>query len=657
MKKKSFLKYCFVFLLIASGITFSYAKTVAGPPYFACFTVNVNRGCVPLTVTVLTDCHGPTVAAYNFDSLNFPTQYVGGLTPPFSHTYTVPGTYILSQEVNNGSGTGNNFGSITITVLPVPLPTFSVDICQGKTVHVKVLDNNYNTYKLDYGDGTPVSPQNSGDYTTHTYVPLGSETIKLTGLYTGTGACTGATSSQLINVIGPLPLTPTPDMIDLTVLAQDPVSGAINFRFYAPFSRYKYSIEQKTGAGVFSQIGIVQPAAVGIISYPINNLNTLANNYFYRVRIVDDCGNAAPYSDTLGSIIVNALAQNSQNQISWITSGFNTFDLNSDKGLNLTAVNSPTIDSPVKCGDTYCYTVTGNYLHTSTYTSVARKSYSAAVCTTAFSLNSPPLLTSVNCTVENSEIRVAWNLPASSAVSSYKIERSENGAGLGDYSTTNGTANSFVDATSNTAQSNYCYEVSYTDLCGNSSALSATTCQVLLKAVKNDDVNNVSWTAYTGYASSGIKEYILELLDESGSVVSSKSAGSSLNYSDPIDPSTTVIIYRIKVVPVGTESLISYSNIFRIDLSPQIFVPNTFSPNGDGTNDDLSIKGKYFKDFRMTILNRWGEVVYYTEDVSKSWDGKYKGTQADADSYAYAIEAKDNSGKEISKKGIVTIVR
>jgi gliding motility-associated-like protein len=68
------------------------------------------------------------------------------------------------------------------------------------------------------------------------------------------------------------------------------------------------------------------------------------------------------------------------------------------------------------------------------------------------------------------------------------------------------------------------------------------------------------------------------------------------------------------------------------------YVPNAFSPNGDGVNDCFGVHywGPADK-FEMFIYNRWGQLIYHSTDVSGCWDGTIKGTKQSAGTYVYLI--------------------
>jgi gliding motility-associated-like protein len=90
---------------------------------------------------------------------------------------------------------------------------------------------------------------------------------------------------------------------------------------------------------------------------------------------------------------------------------------------------------------------------------------------------------------------------------------------------------------------------------------------------------------------------------------------------------------------------------------PYIFVPTGFSPNGDGSNDVLYVRGNFIEVLYFTIYNRWGEEVFSTTDQTKGWDGEYKGMLADPSVFVFYLEAKCADGQEYFKKGNITLMR
>ncbi|MCB0501625.1 MAG: gliding motility-associated C-terminal domain-containing protein [Bacteroidetes bacterium] len=88
-----------------------------------------------------------------------------------------------------------------------------------------------------------------------------------------------------------------------------------------------------------------------------------------------------------------------------------------------------------------------------------------------------------------------------------------------------------------------------------------------------------------------------------------------------------------------------------------LYVPNAFSPNGDGQNDKLFVRlmDNYDRlDFR--IHNRWGELVFETNDINIGWDGVFKGKLQSTDVFGYFLEIECN-GEIVQQQGNITLVR
>jgi gliding motility-associated-like protein len=88
------------------------------------------------------------------------------------------------------------------------------------------------------------------------------------------------------------------------------------------------------------------------------------------------------------------------------------------------------------------------------------------------------------------------------------------------------------------------------------------------------------------------------------------------------------------------------------------FMPNAFTPNGDGLNDVFRIPaGNQNKLIRFLIYNRWGKAIFQTTDKAKGWDGAYYGIKQPMGVYIYMIEMETANGKTVRSKGTVTLVR
>ncbi len=95
----------------------------------------------------------------------------------------------------------------------------------------------------------------------------------------------------------------------------------------------------------------------------------------------------------------------------------------------------------------------------------------------------------------------------------------------------------------------------------------------------------------------------------------------------------------------------------------QLFIPNTFSPNGDGQNDVFYPRGlglKTISSFR--IYNRWGELLFekrgiQLNDRNNGWDGTFRGNLLNPDVFVYIIDGICDSDAPMSWKGDITLIR
>jgi gliding motility-associated-like protein len=103
--------------------------------------------------------------------------------------------------------------------------------------------------------------------------------------------------------------------------------------------------------------------------------------------------------------------------------------------------------------------------------------------------------------------------------------------------------------------------------------------------------------------------------------------------------------------------------VFIVCDESQLFIPNLFSPNGDGQNDVFFVRGEGLRELKsFRVFNRWGEQVFERKNISANdeangWDGTFKGAQLNPDVYVYLIEGVCDTGDPVLWKGDVTLVR
>ena len=98
-----------------------------------------------------------------------------------------------------------------------------------------------------------------------------------------------------------------------------------------------------------------------------------------------------------------------------------------------------------------------------------------------------------------------------------------------------------------------------------------------------------------------------------------------------------------------------------VEIGPEFtfYIPNTFTPDDDGINETFTGTGIGIKAFKMWIYDRWGEKIYYTEDIKTGWDGTIKGKQGKekVDVYTYKVIVTDLWHKDHDYVGHVTLLK
>ena len=114
--------------------------------------------------------------------------------------------------------------------------------------------------------------------------------------------------------------------------------------------------------------------------------------------------------------------------------------------------------------------------------------------------------------------------------------------------------------------------------------------------------------------------------------------------------------YRVVAYKNGNPAVTSTSNTTEVVPYMSIYIPNSFTPNGDGMNDTFGIYGEAVKDFKMQVFNRWGQIVFETNNFNNRWDGTFEGNHVPQGSYVYRVSATGIAGKSSSRDGTVNII-
>lgn len=235
------------------------------------------------------------------------------------------------------------------------------------------------------------------------------------------------------------------------------------------------------------------------------------------------------------------------------------------------------------------------------------------------------------------------------------------------------------DRSAITDQFQYFYKVDLYDSCGAYMSTSNVASTMLLKIVADPTkrVNRLEWTNVLGWKGETFAYKIYRFLDGAplrDPLTKFPDSGRTTVFYDSLqlindnitggNPSQGEYCYYIEAIENepsfnGVPPARSYSNEVCVTQLPYATVPNAFSPNGDGKNERFRPVVIYhdISSYEFKIVNRWGEMIYKTNNVSASWDGTKDGRQVPQGVYVYTVRYKASSGQEFEKVGTVTLVR
>jgi gliding motility-associated-like protein len=143
----------------------------------------------------------------------------------------------------------------------------------------------------------------------------------------------------------------------------------------------------------------------------------------------------------------------------------------------------------------------------------------------------------------------------------------------------------------------------------------------------------------------------------------------SLGLSDALIPNPVALFdatpaegyYRYKVVVTDQIGCVdsAYMRVQVFASGPEIYVPNAFTPNGDGKNDFFQIVAAGIQKVEVfRLYNRWGQMVYESPIThSRGWDGNVSGKPQPSDTYVWMVKATDYLGNPIFKRGTFVLLR
>lgn len=506
---------------------------------------------------------------------------------------------VVATDVNGCSG------SDTATAVVNPLPTLSVNsatICVTQQT-ATLTANGASSYTW-----TPASTLNSNTGSVVTATPLLTTTYTITG--TDVNGCVNSTvASVTVNSL------PNVSATSATICAGNSAtlnaSGAVSYA-WAPAG----SLSSGTGSPV-----LASPAS----STTYTVVGTDANGCY-------NAGTCTVTINPLPSISVNSASICNGSATSLNAAGANTYAWSPAAGLSGTS-GSTVSASPTS---TATYIVTGTDINGC-----------ANADTAVVTVNPLPVL------------NVGPALTTGCAPLCVVFTNSTTATGACNWSMGDGsTSNNCLPAYCYTVQGTYNAVLTLTDGNGCVGTDSAT---IVVYPVPDADFTfspqpasvfepNINF--YDNSSGAVINNWSWNFGDAQNSTSSDQNPG--FTYPDAGD-------YSVQLTVVSNYGCVdSITKTVVIEPMYSLYVPNAFSPNFDGTNDVFMAKGEGVKDFKIYIFDRWGNLVYYSDDMNKGWDGRFKGKGDEIlqeDVYVWKIEARNIKNETKLLKGTVSLLK
>ena len=649
------VNYCF--LLLALGLSVGAAKaqcvTVPNDPT-AFVAVDVLLG-----VTVDAFCVGREVRFEQRQGRNIPISQLYYTVLPGVGT-TIPNctapsqnyTYLPTQanvgmvtvsENSNVLGNGTYYIR-TYQVFATPAPTFTVAPCPNGSVLVTLTDTNpYDSYRVTVGSTTQAIARNQPV----SIATNGATAVTITGDYSLNGVCDGI-ATQPIPALAP---AQKPVFSNLTLQAPLPAGPATLALSNLP-AGYLYTLQvEPAGGGGFRDVATV-PA--GSTSFTLPSPVTAG---CYRIFRNDFCGTSPDFSTALCPINLTGNSAQNRNQLLFSAPG-GTYTVTRDGSpvTGLTTISGGLEDPNVQCGTSYTYRVTTTQADGSTSVS----NPVTILTQSAIPPAQPKLLASFNLNdvVELTPLLATASLPAGSTLS---YSRATGGAPAPFRTASSVRLQRDSTALATLLAQPPCYSVQLIDICGNSSPESPATCPALLSASPADPAGSsitLTWTAFTGPDANIPATYAIQRLATDGTVLSTIPVNGT-SFTDLAPPTDRQVArYRLQVsgagLPTGT---FSYSNRASVTRQPFLTIPTAFTPNNDGLNDVLEVKGKYLQDYTFVVVDRNGMEVFRSSQRSQTWDGTIRGHVPVLGAYVWRFQQDGEDGKTFKASGTVTILQ
>lgn len=263
-------------------------------------------------------------------------------------------------------------------------------------------------------------------------------------------------------------------------------------------------------------------------------------------------------------------------------------------------------------------------------------------------------------------IIITDSVDASAHAAGYVLQRSDNGgpyASIAEAPGGSGPVIVFTDPDVTPADVGYRYRVQVLDSCGNHAVTSNVGGNIVLRATPLlSGHDRLEWNGYAAWAGL-VDGFVLERsVDGMPLAELLQLPPQPWSYLDDVGLLTMAdgrFCYRIRAVEAGNPSginAISESNIACAVQEEMVYIPNAFVVGGANPLFIPVLAYVDVSNYEFTIINRWGQAIWTTNDRNKAWDGRSEGVPAPVGVYAYYCAFNNGAGRQVEKRGTVTLL-
>jgi gliding motility-associated-like protein len=215
-----------------------------------------------------------------------------------------------------------------------------------------------------------------------------------------------------------------------------------------------------------------------------------------------------------------------------------------------------------------------------------------------------------------------------------------------------------------TRESAYYYRLAAWHVCKNRyTAMSNTVSALWLSMQEKDQVNTLQWNSFIDWGSTANYQLYRKIGHRQETVIANFTDADKDSYQDDISdlPADGDLCYWVTArpeIPASAEQQ-AISNKICLQPESEIFIPQAFTPNGDGKNDQYRPFFSYDpQEYLFIALDRNGAKIFETKNPNEAWDGRLRnGKPANEDVYGYFIKFKTAKGSVVEKHGTFTLIR